>query len=108
IVNGKIVEEEEFEKLDDETKQDYENKSTIVQEQIMNVIGQIKEIERASDKRISEWQSNIALLTVNVHINYLKSKYKRNKKINKFLNDVKTDVLKNVSYFLEEDKNEHQ
>ena len=43
-----------------------------------------------------------------VHINYLKSKYKRNKKINKFLNDVKTDVLKNVSYFLEEDKNEHQ
>lgn len=33
-------------------------------------------------------------LTVNVHINFLKSKYKRNKKINKFLNDVKTDVLK--------------
>ena len=51
----------------------------------MAVIGQIKEIERESDKRISEWQSNIALLTVNVHINYLKSKYKRNKKINKFL-----------------------
>ncbi len=108
IVNGKVIEEEEFEKLDDQTKQEYEDKSTIVQEQIMNVIGQIKEIERASDKRISEWQSNIALLTVNLHINYLKSKYKRNKKINKFLNDVKTDVLKNVSYFLEEDKNEQQ
>ena len=106
VVDGKIIEEEEFESLDDELKQEYEDKSTIVQEQIMNVIGQIKEIERASDKRISEWQSNIALLTVNVHINYLKSKYKRNKKINKFLNDVKQDVLKNVSYFLEEDKKE--
>ena len=94
VVDGKIIEEEEFENLDDELKQEYEDKSTIVQEQIMNVIGQIKEIERASDKRISEWQSNIALLTVNVHINYLKSKYKRNKKINKFLNDVKADVLK--------------
>ena len=34
----------------------------------------------------------------------MKSKYKRNKKINKFLNDVKQDVLKNVSYFLEEDQ----
>ena len=106
VVDGKIIEEEEFENLDDALKQEYEDKSTIVQEQIMNVIGQIKEIERASDKRISEWQSNIALLTVNVHINYLKSKYKRNKKINKFLNDVKQDVLKNVSYFLEEDKRE--
>lgn len=106
VVDGKIIEEEEFENLDDALKKEYEDKSTIVQEQIMNVIGQIKEIERASDKRISEWQSNIALLTVNVHINYLKSKYKRNKKINKFLNDVKQDVLKNVSYFLEEDKRE--
>ena len=70
----------------------------------MTVIGQIKEIERQSDKKISEWQSNIALLTISAHINFLKSKYKRNKKINAFLNDVKQDVLKNVSYFLEEDK----
>ena len=108
IVDGRIIEEEEFDKLDNETKQNYEDNSAIVQEQIMNVIGQIKEIERASDKRISEWQSNIALLTINVQINYLKSKYKRNKKINKFLNDVKQDVLKNVSYFLEEDNKNNQ
>ena len=103
IVDGKPVEEEEFDKLDDEIKQDYEQKSLIVQEQIMQVIGKIKEIERESDKKISEWQSNIALLTVNVHINFLKSKYKRNKKINKFLNDVKQDVLKNIPTFLEDE-----
>ena len=108
LVDGKVIDEEEFEKLDDTVKQEYEENSVLVQEQIMNVIGQIKQIERQSDKRISEWQSNIALLTVNVHINYLKSKYKRNKKINKFLNDVKQDVLKNISYFLEEDKQNTQ
>ena len=102
IVDGKAIEEEEFEKLDDSIKAQYEEKSVLVQEQIMTVIGQIKEIERQSDKKISEWQSNVALLTVNVHINYLKSKYKRNKKINKFLNDVKQDVLKNIPTFLED------
>ncbi len=102
IVNGRAVEEEEFEKLDENVKQEYEQKSVFVQEQIMNVIGQIKEIERQSDKKISEWQSNVALLTVNVHINFLKSNYKRNKKINKFLNDVKQDVLKNIPTFLED------
>ncbi len=104
IINGKVVEEEEFRTLDDEVREKYEKLSTIVQDQIMTVIGQIKEIERQSDKKISEWQSNIALLTVSAHINFLKNKYKRNKKINNFLNDVKQDVLKNVSYFLEEDK----
>ena len=103
IVNGKTIDEDEFDKLDEETKQNYEEKSVIVQDQIMEVIGKIKEIERASDKRISEWQSNIALMTVNVHINYLKSKYKRNKKINKFLSDVKQDVLKNIPVFLEDE-----
>ena len=103
VVNGEAIEEEEFNKLDDNIKQEYEEKSVLVQEQIMNVIGQIKEIERQSDKKISEWQSNVALLTVNVHINFIKSKYKRNKKINKFLNDVKQDVLKNIPYFLEDE-----
>ncbi len=108
VIDGKAIEESEFEKLDDEIKQEFEQKSTIVQELIMNAIGQIKEIERQSDKRISEWQSNVALLTVNVHINYIKSKYKRNKKINKFLNDIKQDILKNISVFLEDDKPTNQ
>lgn len=107
IVEGKVIQEEEFEKLDEEIKQVYEEKSAIVQQQIMDAISEIKQIERQSDKKVSEWQSNIALLTVNAHINYIKSKYKRNKKINQFLNDVKQDVLKNVSYFLEEDKNQN-
>ena len=102
VVDGKAIEEEEFDKLSDEIKQQYEAKSVLVQEQIMTAISQIKEIERQSDKKISEWQSNVALLTVNVHINYLKSKYKRNKKINTFLNNVKQDVLKNIPTFLED------
>ncbi len=108
IVNGKTIEEDEFEKLDENLKQEYEEKSVVVQEQIMNAIGEIKEIERQSDKKISEWQSNVALLTVNVHINFLKSKYKRNKKINKFLNNVKQDVLNNIPTFLEDENTQNQ
>ena len=102
IVDGKTIEEEEFEKLDDKVKQTYEDNSVLVQELIIKAITKIKNIERLSEKKTSEWQSNIALLTVNVHINYLKSKYKRYKKINNFLNDVKHDVLKNIPLFLED------
>ena len=103
VLDGKAMQEDEFDKLPEDVKKQYEDKSEIVQQMIMEIIGKIKQIERDSDKKISEWQSNVALLTVNVHINLLKSKYKRNKKINKFLNDVKQDVLKNVPLFLEED-----
>ncbi len=106
ILDGKALKEEEFDQLDETVKSSFEEKSAVVQQMIMDVIGRIKQIERASNKKIEEWQSNVALLTVNVHINLLKSKYKRNKKINQFLNEVKKDVLKNVPIFLAEDTNQ--
>ncbi len=108
IVDGRAIEEEEFEKLAEEVKKAYEEKAVVVQEQIMATITKIKEIERLSDNKISEWQSNVALLTVNAHINYLKSQYKRNKKITKFFNDVRQDVLKNIPAFLEENTKQPQ
>lgn len=89
VINGKTIEEEEFEKLDPETKKNFEDKSAIVQQHVMEAISQIKNIQSESDKKISEWQSNVALLTVNAHVNYIKSNFKRNKKITKFLDDVK-------------------
>lgn len=104
ILNGNTIQEEEFEKLDDETKKQFEDKSTIVQEQIYAAISEIKAIEKAADKKIEDWQSNIALLTINMHINNIKSNYKRNKKIGKFLDDIKKDILKNLTYFIEDEK----
>ena len=51
------------------------NISNITSEMKSNINSKIKEIERASDKHLEEWQANIALLTVNSHINYIKNKY---------------------------------
>ena len=101
VVNGKTLEEEEFDKLDEKTKKEYEDKSSIVQEQIISAISQIKLIEKEADNRIEEWQSNIALMTVNARINIVKSNFKRNKKISTFLDSIKKDILKNVPAFIE-------
>ena len=108
IINGKAIEQEEFEKLDDKTKQNFEDNSSIVQEQILQVISEIKNIEQESQKKLSEWQSNVALLTINAHINYIRSKFKRNKKISTFLENIKKDILKNIDYFLVEPQIETQ
>ena len=104
ILNGKTIAEEDFNKLDEAIKKEFEDKSTIVQQHIMAAIGEIKSIERESDKRIQEWQSNVALLTINAHINLIKSKYKRNKKINNFLDSIKKDILKNITLFTADEK----
>lgn len=108
VIDGKTVEETEFDKLDEKIKQEFEEKSVIVQQQIMQTIGEIKNIEKATEKKIEEWQSNIALLTINLHINTLKNKFKRNKKIHAFLNQIKNDILKNITYYMQDDKTENK
>lgn len=108
VIDGKPIVEEEFNKLDEKVRKEFEDKSTIVQEHIMQAIGEIKSIERESNKRVEEWQSNIALLTINTHLNTIKNKYKKEKRIVKFLDDIKTDILKNISCFIVDDTNKTQ
>ena len=103
VFEGKPLDEAEFEKLDDAIKHTYEQKSNIVQEQIMQVIGQLKVIEKESEQKVEEWQSNIALLTINSYINPIRATYKKNAKIVSFLDNVKKDILKNITHFITED-----
>lgn len=111
MMDGKVIAEEEFDKLDDAIKQEFEEKSALVQDLVFEALSEIKIIERESDKKIEEWQSNIALLTINVHINSIRSSYKRNKKVGIYLEGVKKDILSNISHFLlpeENNKNQQQ
>ena len=103
VIDGKIIEEEEYEGLDQSIKLEFEAKSEHVQELIFEALSDIKTIEKKSDKKIEEWQSNIALLTINIHINEVKTIYKRNKKITTFLDNIKKDILKNITLFTQDE-----
>ena len=103
IIDGKTIDEEEFEKLDESVKREFEERSNSVQEQIFEALAEMKAIEKEAEKKVEEWQSNIALMTINIHINSVKANYKRNKKINNYLEGIKKDILKNIGKFLEPD-----
>ena len=104
IMNGEVIKEEDFEKLDESIKAEYEEKSSLVQNQIIQVITKLKELDEEADKKIAEWQSNIVLLTIEGRISYVKSQYKRNKKINTYMDGIKRDILKNIDKFSGEEK----
>ena len=103
VLDGRTLAEDEFDELDDSVKREFEERSALVQEQIFQALAEIKLIEKAAEKKIDEWQSNIALMTINVHINSIKANYKRNKKISTYLDNIKKDILKNISCFLAPD-----
>ena len=106
VLDGRTLQEDEFDSLDESVKREFEERSNLVQEQIFQALAEIKAIERESEKKIEEWQSNIALMTINVHVNSIKANYKRNKKIGTYLDNVKKDILKNISLFLGSDEDQ--
>ena len=106
ILDGKTIEEEEFAKLDEKTRKQFEENSAKVQEKIIEVINQIKILEKENVKKIQEWQSNIALITINSHVNPLKSKYKKYPKISTFFEYIKKDILKNINLFIKDEISE--
>ena len=103
VLDGRTLAEDEFEELDDSIKKEFEERSALVQEQIFQALGEIKAIEREAEKKVDEWQSNIALMTINIHVNSIKANYKRNKKIGTYLDNIKKDILKNINAFLAPD-----
>lgn len=103
VLDGKTLIEEEFDELDESVKREFEERSSLVQEQIFQALAEIKSIEKEAERKVDEWQSNIALMTINVHINSIKANYKRNKKISTYLDNIKRDILKNINCFLAPD-----
>lgn len=55
MINGQPINEEDFAKLDEKIKSDFEERSQSVQEKIFEAIGQIKQLEKANEKRLEEW-----------------------------------------------------
>ncbi len=106
VYEGKLIDEEDYDKLPLEVKSEFEAKSQQVQDMIFETLSDLKIIENKADKKIEEWKSNVALLTVNIHINEVKANFKRNKKISEYLDNVKEDILKNINAFIDDGKEE--
>ena len=57
VINGKTIEEEEFDKLDESVKKEFEDKSGIVQQQIIEAISEIKAIEKEAEAGIDSYEA---------------------------------------------------
>lgn len=105
VYEGKTLSEEEFNELPKTIQNEFEAKSKLLEKRTLEVIKVIKEIESSLQKRITSWENNIALLTISLHVNDLKNKYKKEKKIQKFLDDVRKDILSNIDSFIHKQDN---
>lgn len=104
MIDGKTLTEDEFNALDEKTKNDFEARSVLIQQQTIETMTKIKEIEKKATERMDSWQNNIALFAVTIQVNELRNKYKKFSKLQDFLKNVQKDILTNLNAFIEEEQ----
>ena len=99
IYNGNVLNEEQFNALDESVKAGFKEKSPKIQQETLVIMKQLEELEKECSAKVNDWQANMVTYIVSKNTNDLKIKYKGNLKIQNFLYSVQEDVLKNAEYF---------
>ena len=104
MINGKTLSEDEFNALDEKTKNDFEARSVLIQQQTIETMTKIKDMEKKATEKMNSWQNNIALFAVTIQVNELRNKYKKFAKVQEFLKNVQKDILTNLNDFIEDEQ----
>lgn len=99
VHNGVILNEKDFNILDDKTKKYFEEKSPQIQEQTLKVLKELDALDKKAEQVIAQWQENVTTFAVTQCMSDLKIKYKKNLKIQNFLYAIQSDVVKNIDVF---------
>lgn len=104
MIDGKTLSEDEFNALDEKTKNDFEARSVLIQQQTVETMTKIKDLEKRAAEKMDSWQNNIALFAVTIQVNELRNKYKKFPKLQDFLKNVQKDILTNLNDFIEDEQ----
>lgn len=104
MINGKTLSEDEFNALDENTKNEFEMRSVEIQKQTIETMKRIKDLENKATEKMNSWQNNIALFAVTIQVNELRNKYKKFPKIQEFLKSIQNDILTNLNDFIIDEK----
>lgn len=108
VIEGKTLSEQEYSDLDEAVKHEINEKSNAVQIETLDIIRNIKNIEKEAEEKVAVWENKIALFAVGMHINDLKEKYSDFEKITTYLSRVQDDILENLSDFREDEPVDEQ
>ena len=99
VYNGKVLNEQEFNALDEKIKEEFKAKSPKIQQETHEIMKKLEELEKDCSLKLHDWHSNMVTYIVSKNINELKIKYKGDLKIQNFLYSVQEDVVKNAEKF---------
>jgi len=104
IVKGKPLSDEEIVALSPKNRQQIEERRGRLESELRNAMRQLRDMERKINEEISKANREIALYAMDHLITDLLEKYKGLPDVATYIEEVRDDILENLSVFLEEPK----
>lgn len=101
LYEGEAMSREQYQSLSSEDVKEIEERTSVLQEEIINVTKDVREVEKKTTEALNRLHQNIALEVVKRPIDHLKQQYKHNDAVVQYLEAVQTDIVTHVDHFLE-------
>ena len=106
VIDGQAIDEEAFDKLDEETKARINAASDIIQEHAAATMRDIRNLDKESKKATDDYDYKVCMFAIGHYVKALQKKYKEYADVVEHLDSIKADVLNNISEFTEEETEE--
>jgi len=108
LKNNQPMSSEDYDSLNDQQKEEIDNRLAAVQEKINTVVREVVRLDREAQQAIRHLNEKIASFIVNRYINEIKSDYKKNSELLKYLDEVSKDIVTNIDEFLVQTRKESE
>jgi lon-related putative ATP-dependent protease len=104
VIDGKQVKPEEYQNLPEDQKKEIEKNRQILQNEINSAIKRGQQLERDLREKIEGLDKKIVLFAIEGLIEELKQNYAHNEEILVYFDNVKDDIVNNLTYFKDSQK----
>ncbi|UCG77497.1 MAG: AAA family ATPase [Nitrospirota bacterium] len=97
--SGEPLSEQEYDLLDDETKNKVDNIGNELQDKLNDTVRSVREREKEVNESLSALERETALAVIGDLINDIKKKYEKYEKVTDYLENVQEDILEGLDEF---------
>ncbi len=108
VVDGKNIEQEDYDALPEDVKETIDKNSDLVQEKMNPILHSLRELEKNAEKEMDELEREIGMYAIGGHIRDMKEKYPKYPKVLDYLEALQTDVLDHIDEFLEDEADDEE
>jgi len=99
VVDGDVLSQDDFNKLDEEKREEFEKRQNELQSEMRDTIRRIQDLQEEAKEEIRKLDQEVVGYAVEHLIEKLREKYAEQEAIVEFLQEVRTDLLKNVDAY---------